>query len=140
VLKYQHLEDGRVIKRLRHGLSKRERQMMEAIYRRKTASAAEVQAAIPDPPGYSAVRATLQILVDKGLLTHRREGRRYVYAPTIPHRQARQSAVQHLVATYFDGSVAAAVAALVNMDRKNLTDDEYRQLMALIEKTGEGSG
>jgi BlaI family penicillinase repressor len=129
-----------VSKRLRHGLSKRERQIMEAIYRLKTASAAEVQSSIPDPPGYSAVRATLQILVDKELLTHRRQGRRYVYAPTIPHRQARQSAVQHLVATYFDGSVTAAVAALLNTDRDRLTDEDYRQLKALIEKNGEERG
>ncbi|OHD70397.1 MAG: hypothetical protein A2177_15305 [Spirochaetes bacterium RBG_13_68_11] len=86
------------------------------------------------------MRATLQILVDKGLLTHRRPGRRYVYAPTIPHRQARQSAVQHLVATYFDGSVTAAIAALLNTDRRRLTDEDYRQLMALIEKNGEGRG
>jgi BlaI family transcriptional regulator, penicillinase repressor len=121
---------------LRHGLSKRERQVMEAVYRLKTASAAEVQAGIPSPPGYSAVRATMQILVNKGLLTHHRDGRRYVYAPTIPHRRARQSAVQHLVSTYFDGSVTAAVAALLNTDRKRLSDAEYRQLIALIEKSG----
>jgi predicted transcriptional regulator len=68
-----------------------------------------------------------QILVDKGLLTHRRDGRRYVYAPTVPHRQARQSAVQHLVSTCFDGSVTAAVAALLNTNRKRLTDADYRQ-------------
>ena len=126
--------------RLRHGLSKRERQIMEAIYRLKTASAAEVQAGMPSPPGYSAVRATMQILVNKGLLTHRRDGRRYVYAPTIPHRQARQSAVQHLVSTYFDGSVTAAVASLLNTDRKRLSDAEYRQLIALIEKSGQKKG
>ena len=86
------------------------------------------------------MRATLQILVGKGLLTHRRIGRRYLYAPTIPHRQARQSAVQHLVSTYFDGSVAAAVAALLDTDRKRLSDEEYRQLIALIGKNGEGRG
>ena len=126
--------------RLRHGLSKRERQVMEAVYRLKTASAAEVQAGMPSPPGYSAVRATMQILVNKGLLTHRRDGRRYVYAPTIPHRQARQSAVQHLVSTYFDGSVAAAVAALLDTDRKRLSDAEYRQLIALIEESGKRKG
>jgi predicted transcriptional regulator len=127
-----------VTTRLRHGLSKRERQIMEAIYRLKTAGVAEVLAAIPEPPGYSAVRATLQILVAKGLLTHRRDRRRYVYAPTIPHRQARRSAVQHLVSTYFDGSVTAAVAALLDSDRKAISDDDYRQLVDLIEKHGGG--
>ena len=129
-----------MIQRLRQGLRKREQQIIEAIYRRKRASAAEVQSSIPNPPGCSAVRATLQILVGKGLLTHRREGRRYVYVPTIPHRQARQSAVQHLVATCFEGSVTAVVAALLNTDRRRLTDEDYRQLTALIEKNGEGRG
>ncbi|MCX7030810.1 MAG: BlaI/MecI/CopY family transcriptional regulator [Spirochaetes bacterium] len=120
-------------------MSKRERQIVEAIYRLKTASAAEVRAGIPDPPGYSAVRATLQILVGKGLLTHRRDGRRYVYAPTIPHRQARQSAVQHLVSTYFDGSVTAAVAALLNPYRTRLSDTDHRKLLELIRKSEMGT-
>ena len=127
-------------KRLRYSLSKRERQIMEAIYRLKSAGVAEVRAGIPDPPGYSAVRATLQVLVGKGLLTHRRSGRRYLYAPTIPARQARRSAVQHLVSTYFDGSVTAAVAALLDTDRGRLSDEDYRQLIELIGKNGEGRG
>ncbi len=122
--------------RLRNGLSKRERQIMEAIYRRGTAAAAEVRAGIPEPPSYSAVRATLQILVAKGLLTHRRVGRRYVYAPVISAGRARRSAVQHLVSTYFDGSVSAAVAALLDTERKGISDDDYRQLVGLIEKHG----
>lgn len=120
--------------RLRHGLSKRERQMMEAIYAGKTASAAEVRQAIPDPPSYSAVRATLQVLVRKGLLTSRRDGRRYLYTPTIPHEKARQSALRHLLDTYFDGSAAAAMAALVRVDRRLLGGEDYRRLLAMIEK------
>jgi predicted transcriptional regulator len=120
--------------RLRHGMSKRERQIVEAIYARKSATAAEVQAAIPDPPGYSAVRATLSVLVRKGLLSHRREGRRYVYAPTIPHEKARLSALRHLLETYFDGSVNAAMAALIRVDRKQLSDDDYRSLLEMIRK------
>jgi predicted transcriptional regulator len=121
--------------RLRHGLSKRERQMMEAIYRRREATAAEVRGAIPDPPGYSAVRATLEILVGKGFLGHRRVGRRYVYTPTIPHGKARRSALQGLLATWFDGSVTAAVAALVDVERSRFSEADYRTLMSLIEKS-----
>jgi len=124
--------------RLRHGLSKRERQIMEAIYSRKSATAAEVRRAIPDPPSYSAVRATLQILVGKGLLTHRREGRRYVYTPTISHQRARRSAIRQLLATYFDDSVEAAVAALLKMDRKRLSEDDYKKLIELIQEAEKG--
>lgn len=120
--------------RLRHGMSKRERQIVDAIYARKSATAAEVQASIHDPPSYSAVRATLSVLVRKGLLTHRREGRRYVYAPTIPHEKARKSALRHLLETYFDGSVNAAMAALIRVDRKHLSDGDYRGLLQMIEK------
>jgi BlaI family transcriptional regulator, penicillinase repressor len=107
---------------------------MEAIYARKSASAFEVRAAMPDPPSYSAVRATLQVLVEKGLLAHTREGRRYLYKPTIPHGEARQSALRHLIDTYFDGSASAAMAALIPADQGNLTEEEYRALRAIIEK------
>ena len=120
--------------RLRNGMSKRERQIVEAIYARKSASATEVRAAIPDPPSYSAVRATLRVLVAKGLLTHRREGRRYVYTPTIPHQKARQSALRHLLDTYFDGSVNAAMAALIRVDRRHISDEDYRSLREMIQK------
>ena len=120
--------------RLRHGLSKRERQIMEAIYSRKSATAAQVHSAMPDPPSYSAVRATLQILVGKGLLAYRREGRRYVYTPTISHLRARQSAIRQLLETYFDDSVEAAVAALLRMDRNRLSEADYRRLIELIQK------
>ena len=92
-------------RRLRHGLSKRERQMMEAIYSRKGATAYEVWKAIPSPPGYSAVRATLKILESKGLLVHRKQGRKFLYMPTIPHQRARQAALRQLVDTYFEGFV-----------------------------------
>ena len=122
--------------RLRHGLSKRERQMVEAIYARKSASAAEVMHAIPNPPSYSAVRATLQVLVRKGLLSYRRDGRRYVYEPTIPPREARRSALRHMLETYFEGSVTAAIAALIRVDRGQLSDDEYRSLSAMIRRAG----
>jgi predicted transcriptional regulator len=120
--------------RLRSGMSKRERQIVEAIYARKSASAADVRAAIPDPPSYSAVRATLSVLVRKGLLSSRRQGRRYIYAPTIPHEKARQSALRHVLETYFDGSVNAAMAALIRVDRKQIPDGDYRSLLEMIKK------
>jgi BlaI family transcriptional regulator, penicillinase repressor len=120
--------------RLQHGMSKRERQIVEAIYARKTATAAEVRAAIPDPPGYSAVRAALAVLVRKGLVSYHRSGRRYVYSPTVPHGKARTSALRHLVETYFEGSVNAAMAALIRVDRKQLSDRDYRDLDQMIKK------
>ena len=121
-------------RRLQHGLSKRERQIMEAVYSRRSASAAEVLAAIPDPPSYSAVRATLGILVRKGLLSFRKEGRRYVYAPCISHERAQRGAVKHLLQTYFENSVAQAVSGLITADKGRLSDEEYAQLIELIEK------
>lgn len=121
-------------RRLQHGLSKRERQIMEAVYGGRTASAADVLASIPDPPSYSAVRATLGILVRKGLLSFRREGRRYVYVPCISHEQARKGAVKQLLRTYFDNSVAQAVSGLITADRGRLNDEDYAALIALIEK------
>ena len=120
--------------RLHHGMSKRERQIVEAIYSRKSATAAEVRASIPNPPSYSAVRATLSVLVRKGLLSYRRIGRRYVYAPTIPHEKARRSALRHLLQTYFDGSVHAAMAALIRVDRRKLSDQDYQRLDEMIKK------
>ena len=127
--------------RLRSGLSKRERQIMEAIFARRKATALEVKGAIPAPPSYSAVRATLQVLVEKGLLTYRREGRRYHYTPTVSRRKAGLSAAQNLLSTYFEGSIAAALTAMLQVDRRKLTDADYRELVELIreaEKGGQG--
>ena len=121
-------------KRLQQGLSKRERQTMDAIYSRKGSTASEVWKAIPQPPSYSAVRATLKILENKGFLTHRKQGRKFLYLPTIPHQRAKQSALRQLLETYFDGSVEAAVAALIRVDRKKLSEAEYRRLIELIQK------
>jgi BlaI family penicillinase repressor len=111
------------------GLSRRERQIMDVVYRRKGATAAEVWGAIPSPPGYSAVRSLLRILEGKGFLNHQKRGRKYRYLPTIPQRQARQAALRQLVDTYFEGSARAAMAALIRADRKRLTETEYRRLI-----------
>ena len=124
--------------RLHSGLSKRERQIMEAIFSRKKATAGQVMGAIPLPPSYSAVRATLQVLVGKGLLTYRRDGRRYLYAPTVSLRRAGLSAAQHLLTTYFEGSVAAALTAMLQVDRGKLTDADYRKLLELIREAERG--
>ena len=129
-----------MIKRLQHGLSKRERQIMNAIYSRKAATASEVWKAIPAPPSYSAVRATLKILENKGMLSHRKQGRKYLYLPTIPHQQARQSALRQLVDTYFEGSIEAAVAALIKVDRRKLTEEEYGRLIDMIRKAEKDRG
>lgn len=120
---------------LQHGLSKRERQIMEAVYRLREASAAEVQHAIPDPPGNSSVRTTLTILMQKRLLAARKQGRKLVYCPVIPHEKARTSAVRQLVRTYFDDSAAAAVSALLASHGRRISDEEYRQLAALIARS-----
>src|SRR3954464_2790603 len=98
------------------GLSRRERQIMDVIYRRGRATAAEVLEDIPDPPGYSAVRAMLRLLEDKGHVRHEQDGPRYVYTATVNRDKARRSAMRHLVRTFFDGSTEDAVAALLQND------------------------
>ena len=113
-------------------LSRRERQIMDIIYARGQATAAEVTAALPDPPSYSAVRALLRILEQKGHLRHQEEGPRYVFLPTVPRDRARRSALKNLVRTFFDGSSAQAAAALI--DQSQLTTEEFDRLAELIDK------
>lgn len=113
-------------------LSRRERQIMDVIYARGQATAAEVAAALPDPPSYSAVRALLRILEQKGHLRHQEDGPRYVFLPTVSRDRARKSALRNLVRTFFDGSPAHAAAALI--DEANLSDADFARLAAVIEK------
>jgi predicted transcriptional regulator len=113
-------------------LSRRERQIMDVIYRLGNATAAEVLERLPDPPSYSAVRAMLRILEDKGYIKHAQDGPRYVYMPTVAREKARRSALQHLVKTFFDGSTAHAVAALLNSGER-LSGEELDRLAELIE-------
>ena len=115
------------------GLSRRERQIMEVIYRRRLATAAEVLADLPDPPSYSAVRAMLRVLEDKGQLRHEERGPRYVFLPTVPREQARRSALRQLVQTFFDGSTEQAVAALLDQSDRALSDAELDRLAGLID-------
>src|SRR6201990_326342 len=95
-------------------LSRRERQIMDVIYRRGRATAAEVLDDIPDPPSYSAVRAMLRLLEEKGHVLHEQAGPRYVFLPTVNRDRARKSALKHVVKTFFDGSATDAVAALLD--------------------------
>ncbi len=118
-----------------HQLSRRERQIMDIIYRLGEATAAEVMENLPDPPSYSAVRALMRILEEKTHLRHRQEGPRYVYQPTVPHDAAKQSALKHVLSTFFEGSVSQAVAALLDLGRDDLTDAELERLARLIDLT-----
>lgn len=125
-------------KRLQHGLSKRERQIMEVIYRKKVATAQEVLDEMPDPPGYSTVRSFLKILEEKGFLRHERRGRRYVYSPTISHSSAVRSTLKNVLKTYFNNSVEDAVSALMELHGKQLTDNDYDRLIRRIEEAKKG--
>ena len=113
-------------------LSRRERQIMDIIYGRGQATAAEVVAALPDPPSYSAVRALLRILEQKGHLRHQQDGPRYLFLPTVSRERARRSALRSLVKTFFDGSPAQAAAALI--DQSELSDEDVSRLAGIIEK------
>ncbi len=113
-------------------LSRRERQILDILYAKGTATVAEVQDALPDPPSYSAVRALLRILEEKGHARHQSQGTRYLYLPMVPRERARNSALTRIVKTFFDGSAAQAAAALV--DSGSLSDEELTKLSALIER------
>lgn len=119
-------------------LSNRERQIMDILYRRGKATAADVQAQMPDPPSYSAVRATLRILEDKGQVRHQRDGARYVFQPAVARDRAKRSAIQHLVKTFFDGSTELAVATLLDESASQLSEADYERLERLIEEKKKG--
>ena len=112
-------------------LSRRERQVMDILYRRGEATVAEVMADLPDPPTYSAVRSILRILMEKALITHREDGPRYVYLPAVNTDRAADDAMKHVIRTFFDGSAQQAVAAVLRMSDAKLTDEE---IVALSEK------
>jgi predicted transcriptional regulator len=119
-------------------LSRRERQIMDSIYRRGRATAAEVIEDIADPPSYSAVRATLRLLEQKGMVSHVSDGPRYVYIPTVSRREASRSALRHLVDTFFAGSAEQTFAALLDRSADQLSDEELDRMAALIDKAREG--
>jgi BlaI family transcriptional regulator, penicillinase repressor len=115
------------------GLSRRERQIMDALYRLGPATVAEVRAAMPDAPGYSAVRAMLRILEDKGHLRHRERAGKYVYAPRRSRADAARQAVRRLLGTFFEGSAARAMAAMLDEADARLSDEELDRLAQQIE-------
>jgi predicted transcriptional regulator len=115
-------------------LSRRERQIMDVLYRRGQATAAEVHRDLPDRPSYSAVRAMLRTLEEKGHLRHEAQGPRYVYRPKLSLERAKRSALRHLLATFFDGSAEQAVAALVEGSAAKLSPEELDRLSRLIEE------
>ena len=115
-------------------LGRRERQLMEIVYRRGRATATEIRDELPDPPSYSAVRGMLRLLEDKGYLRHEQEGPRYVYLPTADRKNVSKSAVRDLVRTFFDDSASSAVAAMLGQYEGQLSDAELDRLETLIER------
>ena len=115
-------------------LSRRERQIMDLLYQRGRATAAEVQEDLPDPPSYSAVRAMLRVLEDKGHVRHQQDGPRYVYLPRVARDRAKRSALRHVVRTFFDGSSEQLVAALLDDRSTQLSEEELERLARLIER------
>jgi predicted transcriptional regulator len=117
-----------------HTLSRRERQIMDILYKLGRASAAEVLQRLPDPPSYSAVRAMLRILEEKGHIRHEEENLRYVFLPVVSREKAKRTAIRHLLETFFEGAVEQAVAALLDGPSAKLSSEELARLGALIEK------
>lgn len=140
LLLLQHQTDMR--KDGHRNLSRRERQMMDILYQRGRATAAEIHQALPEPPSYSAVRAKLRVLEEKGHVRHEEEALRYVYLPTMARDTARRSALRHMLSTFFAGSVEETVAALLDISAADLSPKDLDRISNLIEqarKEGEKS-
>src|SRR6188768_779308 len=117
-----------------HTLSRRERQIMDVLYQKGKATALEVQESLPDPPSYSAVRALLRVLEDKGHVRHEADGPRYVFLPVVAREKARRSALRRVLETFFDGSTEQAVAALLDLQSSQLDPQELDRLARLIDR------
>jgi len=115
-------------------LSRRERQIMDALFTRGRATGPEIQEGLPDQPNYSSVRTILRVLERKGYVRHVEEGLRYVYEPTVAREAASRSALQRIIKTFFDGSAKEAVAALLDPAAFNLSDQELQELTRIIER------
>ena len=113
-------------------LSRRERELMDIVFSAGAATASEIRSRMASPPSYSAVRATLRILETKGLLRHEEQGRTYVFRPTVKREKARDSAVEHLLDTFFEGRAASAVMALLERSDLDVTDDDFDRMARLI--------
>lgn len=121
-------------KQTHSNLSRRERQIMDIIYQRAQATAMEMMENLPDPPGYSAVRAMLRLLEEKGYLKHQQDGLRYVYLPTVSREKARQSALKQMLQTFFDDSTEDAVATLLDISKSKLSKADLDRLSKLIDE------
>jgi predicted transcriptional regulator len=115
-------------------LSRRERQIMDVLYRLGRATASEIMEQVAGAPSYSTIRTQLRVLETKGHVRHEEQGLRYVYMPTVPRHSARKSALKHLVDTFFDGSSAKVVAALLGGDGSKVTDEELERIAELVHK------
>jgi predicted transcriptional regulator len=115
-------------------LTRRERQIMDILYRDGQATVGDVMAQLPDPPSYSAVRATMNVLEEKGHVRHRQDGPRSVSLPAVPRDRARRAALNHLLQTFFDGSAESAVVALLQMSNSNLSPTDFERLAAEVRK------
>ncbi|HEX7085389.1 MAG TPA: BlaI/MecI/CopY family transcriptional regulator [Vicinamibacterales bacterium] len=120
-------------------LTRRERQIMDVLYRLGRATAGEILERLPDTPSYSTVRTQLRVLEEKGHVRHEEQGLRYVYVPTVPRHAARRSALKHLVDTFFDGSSAKVVAALLGGEASRLSDEELERIAQLVENARKDS-
>jgi len=116
-------------------LSRRERQIMDIVYARSEASVSQVLEDLSDPPSYSALRALMGILEQKGFLKHTKVGQRYIYSPTRPRRLAGKKALTHVLRTFYDGSISRAVASLIDTTQAKVSAEELDQLQSLIDET-----
>jgi BlaI family penicillinase repressor len=121
-------------------LTRRERQIMDVLYRRGRATAAEVMEDVSGEPNYSTVRTQLRVLEDKGHVRHEDQGLRYIYMPAVPRRAARKSALKHLMDTFFDGSAEQVVAAVLGGEAARLSDDDLRRIAELVAKARKAGG
>src|SRR5215831_15039294 len=119
-------------------LTKRERQIMDILYRRGRATAGDVMEDLSGNPNYSTVRAQLRVLEDKGHVTHEEEGLRYVYTPKVPRHEVRQTALKHVVDTFFEGSTQKVVAALLGTDGARVSPEELERIAELVDKARKG--
>jgi BlaI family transcriptional regulator, penicillinase repressor len=115
-------------------LSRRERQVMNIIYAKGRATATEIHAALPDPPTFSATRAIIRTLEEKGHIRHEEQGLKYIYLPVVPADKARRSALSNVVATFFQGSPSRLLATLLDSSASKISDEELRELEDLIRK------
>src|SRR5262245_15023780 len=123
---------------LTQSLTRRERQIMDILYRRGRAAASEVMADLPGDPNYSTVRTQLRVLERKGYVRHDEEGLRYIYVPAVPRQTARRSALRHLIDTFFDGSAERVVSALLGGEGRRISDAELDRIAALVAKAKKG--